>query len=313
VGSGKTLTIDPGVRVHFHSDSGILVGSEGRLQVNGLLSQDPEELENEVIFEGDRLEPEFANNPGQWGTIWITPGSTGNRIAHLTIKNATVGMLVEGEEDQTEQTILLKNTQIHNSSSINLWARTAVIEGENNVFGNAGNVSLYCNLGGNYRFTHSTIANYWRTSFRTGAALQIDNFVSINESDIVARNLVQASFINSIIDGNNLIELLLDNAPEKTFNFNFTNCLIQFNDTNRQIDTDKPIYDFNNTSLYAEILFNETTDFTDTQKSDFSLGADSKAIDFGLPAAGLSVPLDLLGNDRTTSPDAGAYEFLPIQ
>jgi hypothetical protein len=37
-------------------------------------------------FEGDRLEPEYADVPGQWGTIWLTNGSTNNIINHLTIK-----------------------------------------------------------------------------------------------------------------------------------------------------------------------------------------------------------------------------------
>jgi hypothetical protein len=34
---------------------------------------DPNQIqlsENEVVFEGDRLEPEYADVPGQWGTIF---------------------------------------------------------------------------------------------------------------------------------------------------------------------------------------------------------------------------------------------------
>jgi hypothetical protein len=38
------------------------------------------------FFESDRLQPEYADVPGQWGTIWLTNGSTNNTINHLTIK-----------------------------------------------------------------------------------------------------------------------------------------------------------------------------------------------------------------------------------
>ena len=69
VPSNKTLTIDAGARVHFHRESGLIVAENGSLHVNGALSNDPEVLENEVIFEGDRLEPAFSDVAGQWGAI----------------------------------------------------------------------------------------------------------------------------------------------------------------------------------------------------------------------------------------------------
>src|SRR5690606_10714570 len=63
VGNAKTLTIEAGARVHFHANSGLLVTNNGSLKVNGALSTDQEVLENEVIFEGDRLEPLYENIP----------------------------------------------------------------------------------------------------------------------------------------------------------------------------------------------------------------------------------------------------------
>ena len=62
VAAGKTLTINPGARVHFHANSGILVANTGSIKANGALSSDPEVLENEIIFEGDRLEPRTMGN-----------------------------------------------------------------------------------------------------------------------------------------------------------------------------------------------------------------------------------------------------------
>ncbi|NNK87492.1 MAG: hypothetical protein HKO90_04355, partial [Flavobacteriaceae bacterium] len=65
VDSGDELVIDAGARVHFHANSGLLITSGGSLKVNGEPSTDTEVLEGEVIFEGDRLEPGFAEVPGQ--------------------------------------------------------------------------------------------------------------------------------------------------------------------------------------------------------------------------------------------------------
>ena len=50
VESGKTLTINPGARVHFHANSGLLITSNASLKINGLPSLDSEVLENEVII-----------------------------------------------------------------------------------------------------------------------------------------------------------------------------------------------------------------------------------------------------------------------
>lgn len=301
----KQLIIHAGARVHFHKDSGILVQEGGSLQVNGSLSTDPEALENEVIFEGDRLEPEFSETPGQWGTIWISEGSKNNSVTNLTIKNATVGLLVEGDGILQTPTLLLKNTQIYNSASINLWAKTAFITAENIVLGGAGTNSLYCNLGGKYSFTHSTIANYWRNGFRTGAALQLDN--SINNE--VIGNLINADFTNCIIDGNNAIELSLRDNEINTFNYSFTNCMIKFRD-DRGNFTENPLYDFDNIDLFNEVFLNEETDFKNTNRNDFRIGNLSIANNNANLNTALLVPLDILGVDRSSSPAIGAYQML---
>jgi len=58
VPSNATLTVDAGARVHFHANSGIIAAEDATILVNGAQSTDPVALENEVIFEGDRLEPD---------------------------------------------------------------------------------------------------------------------------------------------------------------------------------------------------------------------------------------------------------------
>ncbi|NHF59272.1 hypothetical protein FK220_007970 [Flavobacteriaceae bacterium TP-CH-4] len=308
VPQNAVLSIDAGARVHFHQNSGIWVQPGASIQINGELSTDSLLLEQEVIFEGDRLEPEFEDVPGQWGTLWLSEGSLNNQIDHLTIKNATIGLLVEGNDPQGASTLSIKNSRIYNSSSVNLWARTASIDAENLVLGSAGNISLYCNLGGSYAFTHTTIANYWSNGFRGGEALRIDNVVGLNSGETLTGDLRRADFTNSIIDGNSFIELALSRNEDYPFNFSFTNCLIRFDDRNGLFD-DNPLYDFGDSDFYDTVFLNEPTEFIAPSKNDFRLGETSAAIGRGLPEAAQSVPLDILGFDRTTNADLGAYQF----
>lgn len=310
VADSKTLVINAGARVHFHENSGILVGSGGTLKINGTLSSDPLLLENEVIFEGDRLEPEFSEVPGQWGTVWLSQGSVENELSYLTIKNATVGLLVEGNPTSPIPTLSIKNSQSYNSATINLWARNTSIEAENLVLGNSGISSLYCNLGGSYTFLHSTFVNYWSNGFRTGPTVLIDNFETDGLQVTASQDLIKTDFINCIIDGNTGLELQLNANEAAAFNFYFSNSHIKFRDTNG-LFTNNPFYDFENTLLYNTILLNAAVDFLNTSNNDFRIGPNSEVIGLGDLNVALIVPLDLLGRDRTVNPALGAYQEDP--
>ncbi|GGD37547.1 hypothetical protein [Muriicola marianensis] len=307
VSDGKVLTVEAGSRVHFHKDSGILVGTGGSIRVEGALSEDRELMENEVIFEGDRLEPEFSEVPGQWGTLWLAPGSIDNEISYLSLKNATVGILVEGNPASPAPTLALSNTQIYNSSVTNLWGRNTSIAGVNVVLGNAGTHSLLLDRGGSYRFLHTTIANYWSNSFRTGAALRITTYDAADPENIGGGDLLQADFLNCIVDGNTSRELSLEQRPGTDFNFFFSHVLLQFNDTSGEF-TGNPLYDFSDTTRFADLFQNANADFSAPFRNDFTLGPLSEARGLGDPGTAQLVPLDILGTDRTQSPSLGAYQ-----
>lgn len=307
VGSSKTAIFEAGSRVHFHSGSGLIVADGGSLKINGTLSTDFELLENEVIFEGNRLEPSFSNTPGQWGTIWLTNGSTGHEINYLTIKNASVGILIDNNDGNTSPTLTIKNTQIYNSSNFGIWAKTAHIDAENLVIGNAGQASLYCNIGGIYNFKHCTFANYWDNGFRSLPSVLIDNYLDLGDGNIFSQELQQANFTNCIIYGNSNIELILDKVENTTFNYHFKNCLLKFDDFNNQY-IQVPLYDFTDVSLFVNILLNENPDFKDTQEQKFSIGQESVGINQADTETASEVPTDILGINRTTSPDIGAFQ-----
>jgi len=244
VDEGDVLTIEAGARVHFHANSGLLVTNNASLKVNGELSADQEVLENEVIFEGDRLEPLFADVPGQWSTIYLFNGSVDNEINYATIKNSTVGILTEG--NQTENKLTITNSQIYNSSNFGILARASEVNAENLVINNSGQSSFAGTVGGRYNFTHCTIANYWNSSFRQLPSVFLSNFQTVDNVD-QGNDLTEANFNNCIIYGNDNPEVILDEISGTSgfdFNFKFTNCLIRFQNTNNNFTGDN--YDFNN-------------------------------------------------------------------
>ncbi|MFD0797534.1 hypothetical protein ACFQZJ_08685 [Maribacter chungangensis] len=303
----RKLIIDAGARVHFHKDSGLLVQEEASISINGELSLDTELMEGEVIFEGDRLEPAFSETPGQWGSIWLKSGSVNNTIDYLTIKNGSIGLFIEGDNQLLSPTLVIKNSRIFNNSRYNVWGRSAFIEAKNVVLGSAGSASLYCNLGGNYSFTHCTIANYWNKGFRTRAALEIDNFIQISETNMLTGDLIQADFKNCIIDGNSRIELALGFYEGNAFNYNFSHCLLKFDDFNNQHLAD-PLYNFENNSNYRNMVLNMDPDFFFPARNDFRIGQASGALSKGALEFAQEVPLDIFGKDRTASPDIGTYQ-----
>ncbi|MBL7473602.1 right-handed parallel beta-helix repeat-containing protein [Robertkochia sediminum] len=308
VPSGKTLEIEAGTRVHFHEASGILVKDGGSLQVNGAPSTDMEIMENEVIFEGDRLEPEFSDIPGQWGTIWMAEGSINNRIDHLTIKNATIGIITEGNAEATPSKLNMTNSRVLNSANINIFARNTSLDLTNCIAGSAGQPSVYLTRGGRYKFEHCTIANYWNTGLRSFPALLIDNFEFTNNESIIAYPLTAAVFNNCIITGNASVEFLLNRSPEAEFNFNFNHSLLQFNTTSSEL-VNNPLYDLDDPALYSNNIINGNPGFVNPADNDYSLLAESDAIDLGDPLLLPSVPTDILGDPRGSIPDAGAYEY----
>ncbi|MDR9448196.1 MAG: hypothetical protein RI535_03105 [Psychroflexus sp.] len=308
VPSGKTLNIEPGARIHFHENSGIIAANQSSVQANGLPSEDEELMENEIIFESDRLEPEFSDVPGQWTTIWLTAGSTNHKFSHTTIKNATVGILMESNDGFQEPTLSIDNTQVYNCSTVGILGRTAHIAAENLVVNNCGQASLFLSYGGKYEFKHSTIANYWQQSFRQFPSVLINNYF-VSQEDTLTSDLIEANFENSIIYGNERRELIMNRSDEATFNVSFKNSLIKFQDFDDQFEG-LPLYNFDNETIYNAVIINQNPDFRSPEDNDLIIGEGSGANAVGNQPAANDVPTDILGKDRTNNPDAGAYQSI---
>ena len=288
VPNAKTLEIEPGARIHFHADSGLIVGNGATLKAKGT-------LEDKIIFEGDRLEPGFSNVAGQWETIWLTAGSTANEIEHVIIKNAVVGLNIDSNDGNF---MPIKNTEIYNSSLIGLYAKTAKIQGENVVINNAGIATLYCGIGGSYEFKHCTFNNNWSSSRQV--AVWLNNYYKDIDGNTQTEALNQADFKNCIIYGSNTNELLLDPNSGAAFNTSFSKCVIKFGTTSNALYS----FIYNN----PEIKRSENPNFLDVSNNKLNIGGDnSSAKGFG---DNIGVPFDILGNERVSPFDVGAYNWV---
>ena len=307
VPSNKTLTIEAGAKVYFHDNSGLIIDNKATLKVNGTLAE-------KVVFEGDRLENSFSEIPGQWGTIWMRPGSKENEIQHAQIKNGIIGILIDSIGATDVPTLKLQNTEIYNHSNFGILARETNIEAHNVVIGSAGQASLAATIGGTYNFTHSTFSNYWNSSIRPLPAVLINNFFvydsDAGEKITETRDLKAANFTNCIFDGNNNIEFLIDKVDDGgLFRYSVQNCVIKFDDYNNSYEGVAEI-DFANNTNYSRIILNGNPDFRDTQKSDFIIGEKSDAINNAITSV---FTTDLLGVNRTTNPDIGAYQHITFE
>ncbi len=302
VPSHKTLTIDAGARIYFHAKGGIIVANQASLHVNGLPSQTPA-MENQVIFQGDRITPEFNERPGQWQTIWLTKGSTNNIINYATIKNATAGIKMDANDGSSSPTLRINNTKIFNCATVGLWITTGHVIGKNLAINNCGQAALYLALGGTYDFYNCTFVNYWNRSYRDFPAVLVSNKFETPESVFVAD--LDANFYNCILYGSQNYELLFAKSDEAAFHYKFENCLIKFNDY-MGIYANDSLYDFQNTTHFESVFLNQDPVFLNPDKNKLQIDESS-------PANGIANPTtatltDIEGNPRGNDPDVGAYE-----
>ena len=309
VPSEKTVRFEAGARIHFHDNSGLIAAESSSVHVLGEQSADAEMQEGEVIFEGDRLEPFFENIPGQWGAIWLTAGSTNHIFRYATIKNASVGILMDYNDETENPTLVLEQTQIHNSSAVGLWAKTGHVRAVNSIFGNAGNASFFGNIGGSYEFTHCTFANYWNRSFRSTPAVILNDYVPISETEDFVMPLEKAVFANCIIDGNQTVEFGVEQKGDQELSFSLDHTALRFSPADETI-SENPYYDFSSSSLYPNLILNQQTAFHQPSTNDFRLSQASEVIGLGKSTHAASVPVDLNGVDRTNLPDLGAFQHL---
>ena len=295
INSYGTLTIEEGAQIHFHNGSGLWAWSEGQLIVNGT-------SENPVVFQGDRLESYYNDEPGQWDRIWLMEAREGfgHSINHAIIKNGFIGIQAQRFIKDNMAPLFINNTRIENHTGIGIYANCYHFGASNTVIANCGNYGLALTGGGQYLVNHCSIANYWTNSTRKTPTLFLSNLYNNPQDGITYVCPFSLDMNNSIVCGNLENEFDTEFYPESIdTTYHFANCLMTTKRAN------------NDTTLFRSCIFNKEPKFIDYAKFNLHLDSLSPAIGIGDPAFSTGLlQYDIDGVFRGDTPDAGAYQFV---
>ena len=303
-----TLNIPAGTRIYMHggitkntnigifNEGIIFVQKEGKLKIDGT-------LDKPVIIEGDRIEEEFSQRSGQWSGIIISNESRGNEINRTEIKNGSLGVVVDSAAD-----LVIRNSKIFNTSSVGLVGIHSTITSLNNLFHSNGGNAVQLVYGGEYFFTHSTLASYGVDA----SALSMSNGVCLDDfCEFVAGNDLFARFTNTLVTGSRRDEIAVSDFGERTgaqLDYRFTNCIVRVDEL---LDPEKggqpDFFTFCSPCTNAD---SDDVIFKSIDEDDYHLDTLSIAEGQGIPISVIQEDLDGVARDPV-NPDIGCYEFLP--
>ena len=317
VEEGCTLTINAGVQVYVHAKSGIFVNG-GTIIIQG-------QKGNEVVFQGDRLEPLYQDLTGQWGIqfdipietgtgpqiasiirggIWIFE-SPGSSIDWAIIKNGNIGIQVDTTGvalNGTEYSTTISNTKIENMAGYGLWAQGATLRGSNLLISNCASAAAYLSIGGRYQMDNCTFANYGTASVRTQPTFALNNYYEDVNQNLIVRPLVNCSFRNCIMFGSNAFlndfnEFVIDVEESGSPQYLFEYCLV---------DTDINV---NNGSQFNEMKNGLGPFFLNPGGGDFHISTNDSRM-FGQPFE--TSPFSDLDDVVSSNPFyKGCYNYVP--
>ena len=295
INSYGTLKIEAGTKVYCHQGSGIFSWSDGQLVIEGT-------AEAPVVIQGDRLEPYYSDIPGQWEQIVLMDGRAGadHRISHAVIRNGFIGINCQSTLKVTECALRIDNTVIENQSGYGLYSILYPVEAKNFVIANCGNCNLWA-FGGDYRFVHGTIANYWNANEQDNNknAVAVMNYAIDGSTNEMFYYPFRMEMDNCIIYGKQKDEFKTTFGPDADSLYTFDHCLIKSEKYNGTMPG------------FNHCLFNLDPCFADAMKPDCHLDSiASPAIGTGNPLFGNEVPYDLDGVSRVGAPDIGAYQYV---
>jgi hypothetical protein len=298
---GHTLTILPGTKVHFYSNSALFIDDGWDLHALG-------DANNPIVFQGTKLEYAYKDVPGQWDRIYLFGDNTNHIIRNAVIKNGFIGLQLDDRtalttgNSSTPKHVQLENVKIQNMSAVGILSRQFNMDAYNVLISNCGQYDAALTFGGAYRMYHCTFANYWSGSIRNFPSLFFSNYYFDGINPPFAANL-NLEFNNGIVYGNTLAEVDFDSTGGVAFNYIFRHSLLRLDD-----DALTPAVH------YANCVVNQEPEFTDDFNGVYTLKNISPALNIGDPVIVNSFAdkllFDLAGNNRLTSnnPDAGVFE-----
>jgi hypothetical protein len=290
IDTDATLTVEKGTRIYLHANAPFLV--DGTLIVNGT-------KQDSVIFNGDRLDPDYRDLPASWPGIFFRENSKNNVLTHAVIKNAYQGIIAQELSTTSNPKVIISQCIIDNIYDAGVLGIHTNINADNCLISNCGS-NIQLALGGDYNFIHCTVASYGNLFItHKNPVLQLSDFAIQNGNTLT--NDLNASFTNCIFwgdNGNVDNEIATEKKGNGLFNITFNNVLYK-------AKTDPAFGTFNSPIKNSNPLF----DSINVSKSyfDFHLQSSSPAVDAGNLSTINSFDLD----DKkriTPPPDLGCYE-----
>jgi len=291
INEGTTLTINKAVRVYAHADAPVVV--DGTLKVNG-----EKDTINRVYFRGDRLDDPYRDYPASWPGIYFRTNSSDNVFNYAVIKNAYQAIAVQDPSVNANPKVTLNETIIDNAYDAGIISLNSSVKAINCLVSNCGK-NLVLAQGGNYEFTHCTVASYSNNFIlHKEPVLYLSNYITVNNAP-VAKDL-KALFRNNIFWGENGSaedEVVVSKQGTNPYLVQFSNCLWKVKNNPSNVTA-------------SNIIANQNPAFdsinVEKKIYNFRLKSTSPAINKGI-VTGLSFDLD--GNPRNIGlPDMGSYE-----
>lgn len=293
VDKNATLNIGPGLHFYSTTNSVFVDTSNKRFNISainvlGTLNINGTKAEP-VIFEGDRLDNNFQDKPGQWRGFRFYRGSVNNTIKHALIKNAIVGIVVDSLPESGTRNLIIRNTIIKNISAYGVLGQTASILLENSVIANCGYYTFLGYYGGDYLINNCTLYN--PGNGRRDPHIVFNNILRNDKKQIIKTYDVSFDIKNSILWGPLDTEIGFDLTNDSKV----LKSLMEFSLYKSKID-------LGGTSN----IRSKDPLFEDVSRINLKLKSGSPAIDKASPSS--ATLLDLEENSRGSNPDIGAYE-----
>jgi hypothetical protein len=287
INANQTLTINKGCRIYMHADAPIIVN--GTLLVNGL-----KDTIDRVYFRGDRLDDPYKDFPASWPGIFFQTASKDNVLNYAVIKNAYQAIGIQDPSPNANPKLTLNQCVIDNAYDAGIISLNSSVTATNCLVSNCGK-NVFLAGGGNYSFTHCTVATYANFFIdHKDPVLTVSNFINTTSNNL------SATFRNCIFWGENGLvdnEVVVFKNGTTPFNVNFDYNLWKVQTTPANITSN-------------QIINNQPPQFdsVNTQKNyyDFRIKASSPVINKGVNTG---VTLDLDGKPRPVGlPDLGCFE-----
>ncbi len=146
----QRLLLQPGTKIYLHANAPFLV--DGTLIANGT-------KQDSVLFNGDRLDPDYRDLPASWPGIFFRSSSKDNYLKHAIIKNAYQGIIAQDLSLNANPKLITSQCIIDNIYDAGILGIHTNIYADNCLISNCGS-NIELGLGGDYRFIHCTAASY---------------------------------------------------------------------------------------------------------------------------------------------------------